>query len=193
MSGRRFDVAEVAEVLFMWQRGCSARDTARSLGMGRDRIRAIVRRATSHGYVSTGDPLSRDEWRERVVTMFPERTAPPGSVQRQELEQFREAIEHGLERDTASTVWQRLRDEQGINVALRTFRRYASDLRAAYPDHAGTRTALVMQLSAARRRISELEAQLNSHRSTAPSRGDATLSELRRPGDAREHAQRLAG
>ena len=192
MSGRRFDVAEVAEVLVMWQGGCSARDISRSLGMGRDRIRAIVRRATSHGYVATDDPLSRDEWRERVSTMFSERAAPPGSAQRQELERFRGAIEHGLERDSAGTVWQRLRDEHGINVALRTFRRYASDLRAAYPDHDGTRTALVMQLSAARRRISELEAQLNSQRAAVPMRGDATLSELRGAADARD-TQRLAG
>lgn len=176
----------------MWQGGCSSRDTARCLGMGRDRIRAIVRRATSHGYVATGEPLSRDEWRERVPMMFSERAAPPGSVQRQELERFREAIERGLERDSASAVWQRLRDEHGINVALRTFRRYASDLRAAYPDHDGTRTALVMQLSAARRRISELEAQLNSHRAPAPGRGDAAFSELRGAADARDD-QRLAG
>lgn len=192
MSGRRFDVADVADVLVMWQGGCSSRDTARSLGMGRDRIRAIVRRAMSHGYVASGDPLSRDEWRERVATMFSERAAPPGSVQRQELERFREVIEQGLERDSASTVWQRLRDEHGINVALRTFRRYASDLRAAYPDHDGTRTALVMQLSAARQRISELEAQLTSHRAAAPVRRDATLSERRGRGDDRD-AQRLAG
>ena len=145
----------------MWQGGYSARDMARRLGMGRDRIRAIVRRAMSHGYATTGGPLSREEWSERVATMFPERADPPGSMQRQELEQFREVIEHGLERESAATVWQRLRAEHGINVALRTFRRYASDLRAAYPDHDGTRTALVMQLSAARRRISELEAQLD--------------------------------
>lgn len=192
MSGRRFDVADVAEVLVMWQRGCSSRDTARTLGMGRDRIRAIVRRAKSYGYFATGHSLSRDEWLERVATMFSDRAAPPGSVQRQELERFREVIEQGLERDSASVVWQRLRDEHGINVALRTFRRYASDLRAAYPDHDGTRTALVMQLSAARRRISELEEQLNSDRGTVPSPG-ATVSERRRPADARDDAQRLAG
>lgn len=192
MSGRRFDVADVAEVLVMWQRGCSSRDTARTLGMGRDRIRAIVRRAVSYGFVATGDPLSRDQWLERVATMFADRAAPPGSVQRQELERFREVIEHGLERDSASTVWQRLRDEQGINVALRTFRRYASDLRAAYPDHGGTRTALVMQLSAARQRISELEAQLTSHRPAVPIRRDAVLSERRGRGDDRD-ARRLAG
>lgn len=192
MSGRRFDVADVAEVLVMWQGGKSARDIARTLGMGRDRIRAIVRRAVSHGYLVASDPLSRDEWLVRVATLFSERAAPAGSAQRQELEQFREAIERGLERDSAATVWQRLRDEHGINVALRTFRRYASDLRAAYPDHDGTRTALVMQLSAARKRISELEAQLTSHRPTAHLRGDATYSERHRPGDDRD-ARRLAG
>ena len=192
MSGRRFDVADVADVLVMWQSGCSSRDTARNLGMGRDRIRAIVCRAKAHGYVATGDNLSRDEWLDRVATMFSDRAAPPGSVQRQELERFREVIERGLERDSASTVWQRLRDEHGINVALRTFRRYASDLRAAYPDHDGTRTALVMQLSAARQRISELEAQLTSHRPTASMRRDATISERRALRDGRD-AQRLAG
>lgn len=192
MSGRRFDVGDVAEVLVMWQAGCSSRDIARSLGMGRDRIRTIMRRATSHGYVKTDYPLSREEWRDRVSTIFSERAAPPGSVQRRELEQFREVIERGLERDTAAVVWQRLRDEYGLNVALRTFRRYASDLRAAYPDHDGTRTALVMQLSAARRRISELEAQLSSRRGVAPTRGDATRPDRREQDDDRD-ARQLAG
>ena len=42
MAGRRFEVADVVEVLQHWQAGQSVRHLARSLGVGRDRVRAII-------------------------------------------------------------------------------------------------------------------------------------------------------
>ena len=177
MSGRRFDVADVAEVLVMWQAGHSARDIARVLQMGRDRIRAIVRRAQSHGHAVALEPLSRDEWRECVATMFSDRAYPAPTAQRQELEEFRAAIERGLETETASALWRRLHDDQGMDVALRTFRRYASELRGANPIEQGMRTALLVQLGAARERIRELEDELNARRGGAHLYGEALTDE----------------
>ena len=161
----------------MWQAGHSSRDIARSLGMGRDRIRAIVRRAQSHGYAAHVDPLSREQWRQRAATMFAERASPTPTAQRQELERFRDAIEERLQTETAVAVWQRLRDDHGLDVALRTFRRYASDLRGANPVEQGMRTALLVQLGAARLRIRELENELNARHNAAQLSIDRTSRE----------------
>jgi hypothetical protein len=49
MAGRRFEVADVVEVLQHWQAGQSVRHLARSLGVGRDRVRAIIGAATTAG------------------------------------------------------------------------------------------------------------------------------------------------
>lgn len=177
MSGRRFDVADVAEVLVMWQAGHSARDIARVLRMGRDRIRAIVRRAQSHGYLVASEPLSRDEWRQCAATMFSDRAYPAPTVQRQELDQFRDEIERGLETQTASALWRRLQNDHGMVVALRTFRRYASEVRGANPVEQGMRTALLVQLGAARARIRQLEDELNARRGAVQPYADAVTDE----------------
>ena len=124
MAGRRFEVADVVEVLQHWQAGRSVRHLARSLGVGRDRVRAIIGAATAAG-LSPGEPLlTRQEWEARVPLLFVDRLGPMATEQRQELARFHEAIVAGLATNTAQTVWQRLRDEQGLTVSIRTFRRY---------------------------------------------------------------------
>jgi transposase len=142
MAGRRFDVADVVEVLLRWQAGQSARWIARSLGMGRDRVRAIVARAESAGLTQGGAPLTREQWRERAADVFVDRTVAASSAQRQQLERFREAIETGLLTNTATTVWQRLRDDRGLEVGLTTFRRYLHELRGVDPDRVTVRMPL---------------------------------------------------
>src|SRR5207253_1681088 len=47
--------------------GQSVRWIARSLGRGRDRVRAIVARAEGAGLRQGGASLSREPWRERVA------------------------------------------------------------------------------------------------------------------------------
>jgi hypothetical protein len=124
MAGRRFEVADVVEVLQHWQAGRSVRHLARSLGVGRDRVRVIIGAATAAG-LSPGEPLlTRQEWEARVPLLFVDRLGPMATEQRQELARFHEAIVAGLATNTAQTVWQRLRDEQGLTVSIRTFRRY---------------------------------------------------------------------
>jgi len=141
MAGRRFDVADVVEVLLRWQAGQSARRIARSLGMGRDRVRAIVARAEAIG-VQQSDTLTREQWRERAAELFVDRSAAATSAQRQQLERVREAIETGLLTNTATTVWQRLHDEGGLEVGLTTFRRYVHELRGVDPERITVRMPL---------------------------------------------------
>ena len=127
MAGRRFDVADVVEVLQHWQAGRSVRRLARSLGMGRERVRQIVAVAIAAG-LTPGEPLlTRAEWEARVPTLFVARVSPSSSEQRRQLARFHEAIVEGLTTNTAQTVWQRLHDERGLEVSVRTFRRYVSD------------------------------------------------------------------
>lgn len=142
MAGRRFDVADVVEVLLRWQAGQSARRIARNLGMGRDRVRAITVRAEAAGLQRTGPPLTREQWCARAADLFVDRTAAAASAQRQQLERVREAIEAGLLTNTATTVWQRLRDERGLEVGLTTFRRYVRDLRGVDPERVTVRLPL---------------------------------------------------
>jgi hypothetical protein len=124
VAGRRFDVADVVEVLQHWQAGRSTRALARSLGMGRDRLRAIVARAEAAGLAPGGPPLTREEWEQRVPELFAARLTPPATAQGQLLAGFHQAIVAGLATNTERTVWQRLRDERGLTVSESTFRRY---------------------------------------------------------------------
>ena len=127
MAGRRFEVADVVEVLQHWQAGGSARHLARSLGMGRDRVRAIIGAARAAG-LSPGEPLlTRQEWEARVPALFVDRLSSTMTEQRQELARYHKAIAASLATNTAQTVWQRLRDEQGLTVSIRTFRRYVRE------------------------------------------------------------------
>jgi hypothetical protein len=124
MFGRRFSVAEVAEVLQHWQAGKSRRELARSLGMGRNRIDVIVAVAEAAGLTPGGPLLSRQEWERRVPELFAEQVVRPVTDPTKEIRRFHEVIVAGLTASTVTTVWQRLRDEQGLTASLSTFRRY---------------------------------------------------------------------
>lgn len=123
MAGRRFNVADVVEVLQHWQAGRSLRHLAGSLGMGRVRLRRIVAAAEAAGLSPGGPPLTREELAARVPDLFAERLDAT-SDQHEQLARFHEAIVAGLATNTVRTVWQRLRDERGMQVSETTFRRY---------------------------------------------------------------------
>jgi hypothetical protein len=124
MAGRRFNVADVVEVLQHWQAGRSVRQLASSLGMGRGRVRQIVAAAAASGVRPSDPALTRPEWEARLPELFPERVAGGVSDQRRQLARFHAAIVEGLKTNTAQTVWQRLHDERGLEVSVATFRRY---------------------------------------------------------------------
>ncbi len=127
MAGRRFEVADAVEVLQHWQAGRSVRHLARSLGMGRDRVRHIIAAAEAAGLSPGGALLTRQTWEARVPTLFAARVAPMATVQREELARFHDAIATGLTTNTVQTVWQRLHDEQGLTVSIRTLRSYVRE------------------------------------------------------------------
>jgi hypothetical protein len=128
-------VADVWEVLQHWQAGHSLRQLSRNLGMDRDRLRQIVATAEAAGLSPGGVSLSRHEWEEPVPQLFGERLAVPVSEQERRIAQLHEMVVQGLITNTASTVWQRLRDEHGLTVSVATFGRYVrKHVRAVRPE-----------------------------------------------------------
>ena len=124
MAGRRFDVADVVEVLRQWEGGRSDRRIARSLGMGRNRVAAITARAREAGWHRGGPPAPPATWAERVREVFGERVEGRVGDQERRLAERHEAIKERVALSTVTTVWQRMRDEEGLDVGLSTFRRY---------------------------------------------------------------------
>ena len=54
MAGRRFDVADVVEVLRLWGIGKTDREISRSTGVGRNRVAKITKRASAAGWTPAG-------------------------------------------------------------------------------------------------------------------------------------------
>src|SRR5258708_31763230 len=100
MAGRRFDVADVAEVLQHWQAGRSRRQLARSFGMGRNRIDRIVAAAEAAGLSPGGPPLSRQQWGQRVPELFARRGVGPLAEPTQEVLPVHDDLAAGLRAPT---------------------------------------------------------------------------------------------
>ena len=123
MAGRRFDVADVVEVLRLWDAGKSNREIARSTGMGRNRVASITKKASA-AFARGAEAVSGAEWAARVRLMFGSRVSGRIGDQEQRIAQFHDEIVVRLEHSTVTTVWQRMRDERGLDVGLTTFRQY---------------------------------------------------------------------
>ena len=140
MAGRRFEVADVAEVLQHWQAGRSRRQLARSFGMGRNRVDRIVAAAEAAGLTPSGALLTRQQWVQRVPELFAERVAGPVGDPTKDIVRFHKEIVDGLAASTVTTVWQRLHDERGLTASLSTFRRYVRrHVRTVRPEDATVR------------------------------------------------------
>lgn len=124
MAGRRFDVADVVEVLRLWDAGKTDRQIARSTGMGRNRVAKITKTAVAAGFSRGAEQVWAGEWASRVRLLFGERVAGRVGDQERRLAQHHDEIRTRLADSTATTVWQRMRDERGLDVGLTTFRRY---------------------------------------------------------------------
>ena len=116
---------DVVEILQHWHAGRAKTVVAASVGVDAKTVRKYVAPAEAAGMVPGGPALGRAEWAELVRGWFPELVdARARSLTRPGIEPFRERIEAMLASNTVSTVHQRLRDEQGLAVALTSFRRY---------------------------------------------------------------------
>ncbi|MGH8884639.1 MAG: hypothetical protein ACRDYX_05605 [Egibacteraceae bacterium] len=141
MARRTFAVVDVVEILIRWHAGTAKAEIADRLGVDRKTVRKYAAVAKAAGLEPGGPPLHREEWSAWVREWLPELVEPelrcPAFV---ELARFHEAIKAGLEVNTASTVWQRLRDEHGLQASLASFRRY---IHATLPAEAARSAATV--------------------------------------------------
>lgn len=124
MARRRFLVRDIAEILEHWQAGRSIKAISRSLGVCRPTVRKYVYAAEARGY-HQGDPTPAQGWKAFISEVIP---GPPDPSTRSEvfaiLLPYQEDIRAALETTKASTIWQRLRDEEGLKVSLPSFYRY---------------------------------------------------------------------
>lgn len=116
---------DLVEIYLHWQTGESLRRIARNLGVDRNTVRKHVRAAVEAGY-KPGERRSEAEWVDFIRQTFPAAGGDPvaRAHRLEELVPFAEHIRQGLKENHATTVWQRLRDEEGLTVSLSTFRRY---------------------------------------------------------------------
>ena len=143
MAGRRFDVADVVEVLRLWEAGKSDREIARSTGMGRNRVAGITKKAVGAGFARGAERVSDGEWASRVRLLFGGRIGGRIGDQEERIAAFHKEIEGRLATSTVTTVWQRMRDERGLEVGLTTFRRYVrKKLGTVRPEDATVRKPL---------------------------------------------------
>jgi transposase len=125
MTRRSFDVIDVVEILQHWHAGRPKAQIAVSLGIDRGTIRKYLGPAEAAGLAPGGPPLSRAEWAELVRSWFPELVdAKARSLTFPVINAQRDLVEEMLKTNTVSTVWQRLRDEHGLEVGISSFRRY---------------------------------------------------------------------
>jgi transposase len=140
MTRRTFTVIDVVEILLHWHAGRPKAEVARALEVDRSTVRKYTAKAEAEGFVPTvGGPYSRDEWAAHVREWFPELIDPRArSLTHALIEPYRETVIEMLKASTATTVHQRLRDEQGLTVGLTSFRRW---LWREFPEEASRSAA----------------------------------------------------
>src|SRR6266567_8840518 len=97
MAGRRFDVADVVEVLRLWDAWKTDRELARSTGMGRNRVAKITKKASAAGFARGAEQVSNGEWASRVRLMYGDRVGGRIGDQEQRIAQFHDEIVKRLE------------------------------------------------------------------------------------------------
>ena len=119
---------DVTEILTHWHAGRSLSEMSESLDVDRKTLRKYIAPAVGAGIAPGGPAKSEEEWAELVRGWFPQLadtrlrqvTWPAIAVHRDYIvEQLEAAV-------TQATIWQRLRDEQGLAVSIASFRRYVA-------------------------------------------------------------------
>jgi len=102
------------------------RHIARNLGVARNTVTKQVKTAEENG-LRRDRPLEPKDLESFVLKYFPQvNGGGEPSPEFMKLEQFRKQISEGLKENHASTVWQRLRDEQHLVISRPTFYRYVN-------------------------------------------------------------------
>ena len=119
---------DVTEILTHWHAGRSLSEMSESLDVDRKTLRKYIAPAVGAGIAPGGPAKSEEEWAGLVRGWFPQLadtrlrqvTWPAIAVHRDYIvEQLEAAV-------TQATIWQRLRDEQGLAVSIASFRRYVA-------------------------------------------------------------------
>jgi transposase len=128
MARRTFDVIDVTEILVHWHAGRSLNEMSGSLGVDRKTIRKYVAPAIAAGITPGGPARGEAEWQELIREWFPELadtrlrqvTWPAiGGHHDYIVGQMKAGVR-------MSTIWQRLRDEQGLAASVASLRRYVA-------------------------------------------------------------------
>jgi predicted transcriptional regulator len=118
-------VVDITEILVHWQAGRSISEVAHSLGVDRNTVRKYIAPAVAAGIVPGGEPISLERWGELIGEWFPQlHTTELRHPRFGEIAPFHELIREQLAVNTVNTIWQRLRDERGLQASIASFRRY---------------------------------------------------------------------
>jgi transposase len=121
-------VIDVTEILIHWHAGRSLSAMAESLDVDRKTLRKYIGPAIAAGIEPGGPARSEEEWAGLVRGWFPKLadtrlrqvTWPAIAVHRDYITgQMKAGV-------TQATIWQRLRDEQGLAVSIASFRRFVA-------------------------------------------------------------------
>jgi transposase len=118
-------MVDVAEILEHWYAGRPKVEVARSLGVDVKTVRKYVAAAEAAGLAPGGPPVGAGEWRARAREWFPSlgdtRLRQPSWGQ---IAEHHERIGELLGVVPVSVIWQRLRDEAGLEASVASVRRY---------------------------------------------------------------------
>lgn len=126
-------MVDVTEILIHWHAGRSQSEIATSLGVDRKTVKKYLTPAIEAGIAPGDAPRSGETWAELVRSWW------PGLVDTRLRQTTWPQIEihHGFIVDmlaagvTQQTIWQRLRDEQGLTASVASLKRY---VRANLPE-----------------------------------------------------------
>ena len=117
---------DLIELFMHWQAGRSQVQLWQSLGVDRKTIRKYLAPAIAEGIEPGGEPLTAEQWAEKIAKWFPGLDDPAARASTWPLiEPHRDRIKDWLDADvTVATIAQRLRDDHEVAVSESSVRRW---------------------------------------------------------------------
>jgi transposase len=137
-------VADIKEILVQWDAGAGVSAIAQSLGYSRPTVRKYVRAAEKAG-MARGEGRRRESGWEQLARMVVEQVAAirePGSASKG-VARFHAHLAERVNEVRIAVLYQRLRDEQGLEASWGTFYRY---VRRHWPEAGRAATPATVRL-----------------------------------------------